>query len=518
MFIHPDTLLLFIAGIVGLVGIKIFKMDVLSDAMYASSSEMLTKFLFPCLVFTETVTMHNGFLFRNFKMTILNIVFFFINVTTTFFGFRYSSYIFRSAQDVSFPTPTLIAMALVFNMSDDTGYKMILTQLEQSKLTKIIRERTIVNFILVCYLSYVLSAKQNPSIILDFNMFKLIVRSLMCLVCSLAVGGALSLAVTVIQRRSDSIRNNVLSEVIFVFSFCYLGSFIGWSNTFYISEDLINIILGLFVCSYTKFNFSLESADRISFLMQLFAKFCKIAVLAISGLVVIASLLDIKDLLYCLKLISILIVALLVTHTIQFYIIKKLWQPNFGFKEYSLMYFSQMIKGPMVFLIAAKYLPSESSIVRDFLVLSTIIYSIILYFLTRYYRKLEEADPDIVVHELKEEVENELHSHDWSTSQNHFSVLVNFMNEAVFCPTLIYNYQNKKESGYLQRITKIFITSIKRNEVIQITKGSTKRKSSTKESKEDRKSAIAKLYESVVEGVKFDRKLTTSLTDDNNLL
>lgn len=459
LVVHPDSIMLIVSLVGGIAAALIFSVDLSKSSDLADGVRLLIIFLLPSLILGETMSMDRGFFVRKLWA---NIVYSFVGVIGNAIGLALIFYwvgLQTWGHYNEWNSLTLSTLGIILTMSDDTGYKMILTLVKDKELYTLTRERFLTNFIMaICFL-YMLSEKLNPMVLtLDTNTY--IIEGFLVVVISGTLGLAIGFLTTLIQKNFSAIRNNVVAEIMFMFCIIYLCTFVGAVNSFFLSEDIILVFFGIFSCAYSRYNFTLESAERMSFLLQLFSRLCRIGVLAVIGLMVARSFL-ITDTWYSLVLaIPCVFLVTFLGHVFYFSLAAMLGSVKFTGKNFFISYFANLCKGPLCYLLIEKYMPTtgfQSDLALAFTVFCTFLAPPLLY-LTHVIYKTDSVNDDSIDEMLKKSMEiNE----QMAGTKNWLARFINFISEKILSPLLIYHYSARYDRGIHVKLRKIFLRSIK---------------------------------------------------------
>lgn len=462
LVVHPDSIMLGVSLLGGLGAVLLGK-DLTSNSSLSEGIDLLIVFLLPSLILAETMSMDKGFFIGKFWTNLFySVICVVVNVIGLALIFYYVGGQGWGVYD-SFNTTTLLTLGIMLTFNDDTGYKMILTLVKDRDLYFLTRERFLANFTMALGFLYMFSSTLNP-VVLTWDTNTYIIKGILVFVISGTLGVAIGFLTTLLQKNIDSIRSNVIAEIMFVFCIIYLAAFLGAVKSFYLSEDIILAWFGLFTCAYARYNFTLESAERMSFLMQLFSRLCRIAVLAVCGLMIAKCFTFKTTWIDLLIAIPCVLGVTLVSHAIFFSLAATLGSVKCGMREFLLTYFANLCKGPLCYLLIEKYMPLTgyaSELANAFMVFCTLFAPPMLYFIDQYYKSSVQND-DTIEELLKKTVEVSVQS---NATKGCLGIFFNFMSEAIFSPLLIYNYSERYDKGIFAKLRKIFLRSIKFAEV-----------------------------------------------------
>ena len=472
--VHPDIVMLVITGIIGVIAIRAFKADLGNSDSMREIFNMLGSFLFPCLILAETISMHKKFFVRKFRVNMLNgVISNIVNITLTYYGLKWTGIYTKGLDSTPVHDNQLIALAVVINMCDDTGYKMIMMQTRDRELYKITRERTVINFFVVFLLVYMENDEENATVATS-SFFELIYKGLMVMFTSGSIGMGIGIFTTIVQKNASSIRSNVMAQVMFIFCTCYLCSFMSSVKSFYMNEDIALIIFGMVVSMFCRYNLSIQSAKTLGFLLQFLSKMCRLVVLCLVGLGVVNAMLKLTALWIFCRMQLLVMSITLTTHTIFFFIIRLVGEKKLGVKEFMLMYFTSISKGPMVFIIAIKYLPETiigSESIELYLVANTFISSACIYLTCKYFEEKETDD------QLQEKIIYQIEQKMSKPDRPAIATVINYVQEQILCPLMIFDYHRRKEKGVLAKLRSVFYMSLRESEVALINTGAGRKKS-----------------------------------------
>lgn len=435
---------------------------------------ILISFFFPGLIISEFIGMEKGCFFQHFQHTLFNgILSSLVNV-----GAFYGVTELLGANGVSpfsgISTPQKIILSFLYNMKDDTGYRMILTQVRDKQLYDLTRDKIATNFIISIFGIYCFSESFFGANQFNTHSFYTMSRgSFLILVISSTLGIAAGGLMAILQKNIKAIRDDVTTEVLFVFCVCYMVSFVGSIKSVYLCEELGLIMFGLTLSAFSRYNLSSDSAERLNFLLQLISRLCRMSVLSIAGVLAVYHVYISMQWMALLWVYVSFLAITLATHTISFYLLRllKADRRDSNMKEFFLTYFTGIIKGPTVFIIAAKYSINNKdvlSLTYCFLATSTLLTSPIIFFIAKNLKSEdvseEEYVTELIQHKYRDIVAN--NSAGRSAIWRYFS----FLGYGVLGRVLIYDFDMRNEKNVFSNLRRSFYNSLRKFEVTMITK------------------------------------------------
>ena len=471
--------MLIITGTIAIIAFKVFNFKVTASGLMDSFSQIGNR-LFPLLLMSETISTHKRFIVREIKFILLyGVGVTVLNVYLSYLGLKWLDIFSFHPQETTLQVYRM-SVAIIINMYDDTGYKMIMTQTYDTGLYKSTRDLTLMNFFSMFLMAYMESDNDIPQVA-RFDAWETFYNGILVLITSGSIGLAIGIFMTMAQRTFTSLRDNVMGQVMFVFCCCYLCNFLTSIKSFLMSEDLAMLILGITVSLFCRYNLTFPAAETLSFLLQFLAKLCRLAIICIVGITIMPSLTDYKAFLKSLIIMLMVTVIGFLTHSLAFLILKVTGIKKYGMKEFVMIYLSCRTKGPVVFVVALKYLNInvlDDNIVQGYLVISCFVISPLLYVASKYF-ETNETD-EMVLIKMQKKLEEKMNREDKSK----FSIVMAYIHEQILCPFMIYDYHRRNENGVMAKLRSIFYVSLRECEVPLINTGK-KKSSKAHRSKED---------------------------------
>lgn len=431
--------------------------------------QILISFFFPALIMSEFIGLERGCFTQNFKHTIVNGFLSTVMNAGIFYCFIELLSAYGVEPFAGICIPHKMILSLLYNMRDDTGYRMILTQVRDKQLYELSRDKISTNFIITIFGIYCASEAYAGSMKTDGHPVLSIFRnSFLILVISNTLGIALGASMAILQSSIKAIRDDVSTEVMFTFCVCYFVSFVGSIKSVYLCEDLGLIMLGCTLSAYGRYNLSLDSAERLNFLLQLISRLCRMAILSFAGVIAVYQIYTSMKWMALLWTYLGFLTITFTTHTIGHFVLK-LWKadrrkPNW--KEFFLAYFAGIIKGPTVFIIAAKYSienPDVLSLTYCFLATSTILTSPIIFMIAKYYKPEEVSEEQYVADLMTYKYLNMVACN--TAPRSAVWRFFSFLGKGVLGRILIYDFDKRSEDGVFEGLRQSFYINLRKLEV-----------------------------------------------------
>lgn len=439
--------------------LKVFKVNMRDNPSTMSTYQMISVFLMPAMILSDIVTMYEKNLVQRFKP---NFFFGFLSsalaIVSTMGGFVLASRYNFLGSEVKYTWQMMLSMSCFLNLSSDSGYRLVKT-LGATELYKIIREKFIINFLIIIGLVYAL---RDENVEPDSSNLILTFRYLGMTMFSIAIGIFLGVTFTLIQNRSTSLRSSAVADIQFILFFVFTCHFAIQIDTDYICDEIPLVFLGLVIAGFSKFNMSAEAVRRFIFLLEILSKLAKLLTMTMMGLVIPDALLDLNSL-KKISLLYMIFLPLTLVSAIVHLVICKLFGASegpFGFKEFITLYCTSMSKGPLAFLLARKYFSFSDKLLDEidlFIFTSMLVFDPLSYCVTRFLPVVYKGSLENQVRTRNEEIMTKSEASTWEKVLAHLS-------DRVFSPLLINNYRRRKEDGELDLICNIENSVINRSE------------------------------------------------------
>lgn len=450
VYFNPDILIMISGAIIGVILLKVFKINLNDNPATASTYSAINIFLLPPMILSDIVSIYEKNLLHRFKP---NFFFGFIstilNVAATFSSFLIADSYGILGTDHKYKWQVMLSMSCFFNMTGDTGYRL-LKNLQEVELYKIIRERFIINFLIVIGIVYTL---RDESTVATEDTYMVLLRSSTMYITSIILGCFLGATFTLIQNRSGSLRQNPMLDMQFVLCFVFTGHFIVQLETDYICDEIPVVFLGLLIAGFSKYNMTPDAVRRFIFLLEIISKLAKLITIIVVGMTLPASLSNVKVLLKVLNLFAIFVPLSLFTLVLQFFLCKifKASTMAFGLKQFFMLYCTTLNKGPLAFILTRKYfhVSQEMSDEIDlFIFLSMLVFDPLSHLIAHYIPAKEENSVETIAKNYNENLKTEEQRSSWVK-------FLDFFTELVLCPVLIYDYKRRKDDGEFEKIIQV---------------------------------------------------------------
>ncbi len=435
--------------IIGTIVFKGFNINLKDDINVKNSYSVINLFLLPPMILSDIISIYEKNLLMRFTP---NLFFGFISsllgIASTHLGFLIAAN-YGILDSTEYSWQIMLAMSCFINLSSDWGYRLVKTIPSENELYKVIRERFIINFIIVSGLVY---SMRDENSFPTSNVWKIGYKTSIMFIISIAVGIFLGVAFTLIQTRSTSLRKNPMLDMQFIVCFVFTSHFIVQLETDYLADEVPIIFLGLVLAGYSKYNMTPAAVRRFIFILELMSKLAKLLALAMMGLVIPDALSTFSAVFKVFGLYSLFIPITLSVQGLLYLICKftKIGSLNYSFKQFLLLYFTSISKGPLAFILARKYFhfsESMSDQIDLFTISSLLIFDPLSYFIARYFPKEgEQLQADkVMIHNA--EIETSKPKSTWEKA-------LGMINESIISPLLIYDYKNRKDDGCFDDIVR----------------------------------------------------------------
>ena len=449
MFIHPDTVMLIISLIIGIVLFKGFKVKMREIDSTKQLIDGIVLFLLPPFILSDTVSLPGQPIIGNLKV---NSIFGFLSsmasIFTTYLGLSFAQE--NKILDLgNITNQHLLAISFVMNLSSDLGFKLCAYKLADKRLSRVIQERYIINLIIVTAAVYMLRPDSKQECDRAFGcLLNIACGSMIALILGFLMGTVLSL----MQSRIESLSHAPMLNILFLIAFSFLTNFIGQIDSQYLNEEVLAIGFGMMISGFAKYNLGPTAARRLIFILELFSKIAKIGSLAILGLILPESMFNLQSLVIVPKFYLIIIPVTIIAQMLIFFACQfaKVKGMSYGLKQFMMFYSTGMSKGPMAFILARKYLTDNkqaADIVDLAVATSILIFDPVAYFLTNLFEQAESVD-NVAAKTVNDQLEEE----DTKTIP---SRVVAYITERIMSPVLIFDYHRRQHDGEIDDIRRV---------------------------------------------------------------
>lgn len=447
VYFNTDLLIMISGSGIGLILLLVFKINLRDNPTTKDTYNLINIFLLPPMILSDIVSIYEkNLLFRlkpNFFFGVLSTL---LNVISTYVVFFIADSSGWLGIDHNYNWQVKLSMSCFFNLTSDTGYRL-LKNLQDVELYKIVRERFIINFLIVVGLIYSLR-DENTVASIDITLVTL--RSVIMYLTSIIIGCFLGATFTLIQNRSGSLRENPMLDMQFVLCFVFTGHFIVQLETDFICDEIPVIFLGLMIAGFSKYNMTPDAVRRFIFLLEIISKLAKLMTMILIGMTLPDSVSNLATLGRVSKLFGIFIPMIMIALGIQYFLSKvfNASSMNYGMKQFFMLYCTTVNKGPLAFILARKYFHISEDMSDEidlFVFFSMIVFDPLSHVIAYSIPNKPSLPLEVKAKEANAELANTEPKSGWYK-------FVDFFVEVILSPVLIYNYKRRKDDGEFDKI------------------------------------------------------------------